>query len=445
VCVAPNPLNHTPTEAPPVDAQAAPLDAYVAVLDESRVEEISAAAGARKDLSTFARMLHAALLGATPTLSFYVENCVEMKARIARRPLTGAAPTARAEAPRDADEMVDDAVRQEFFVRQRFLTLDYDVEFTRAVYAIPLEEVGSIGSSANAASKCGGTTLSIVGSPGAPFERGVGPQSSEEVDRLVGALRETIDIQQRDLERLQRENAALTILAKEKMSQMKKFCEDVNRRVGDPEMLRRMREQNQQYQREVLLLEKENHSLRREVERLRRTGGGRGGAARSPSPTIRPQLDTSGRGSEVLSSAGRRTPRSRSPNPSGRVSPARSSPLRQGHTTATAQRSGAPDVPRQRFATPPGVNRFDSPAGAHTHLKERPLALFPRSPQRHFDGPTPKLPPTTQRPVYREGAWTAARTISKEDAPAVHRRLYAQDTLSSSNARRSWDDERGLY
>lgn len=136
-----------------------PLRCYSASLTEEEVKRITFNAGVQKSFHTFAQMTYHALIGKSTSLSFYVETRDEMRERIAEdvRQRAHSHEAASSTYLRMEDQehtsalshaplptMEDNAPATTSASRQTepmFLTIDYDVDFTRAIFPLPLNKV----------------------------------------------------------------------------------------------------------------------------------------------------------------------------------------------------------------------------------------------------------------------------------------------------------------
>lgn len=126
----------------------------------------------------------------------------------------------------ELDEDVADEV-----LEQRFLTLDYDVDFTRAIFPIPLSEstarVESCGDSAATVASVAAATSAAPSSINATTQSDAAARAAQELQKALARVA-TLEGENA---KLQRENAALVMLSKQKMHEMQRLCDDFQQRV----------------------------------------------------------------------------------------------------------------------------------------------------------------------------------------------------------------------
>ncbi|KAH9601773.1 hypothetical protein LSM04_007533 [Trypanosoma melophagium] len=246
---------------------------YVALLRDSHVVEITTAAGVRKEFSGFADMTYNALIGRSPCVRFFIETCEEMRSRITAEV---------AQRGRGLSDSCNDdsetSQLSESSRTQRFFTLDYDVDFTRAVFPVPLVHMKAEGEPVAAAA----TPLTAEGTGNSRRATGVhyhhyrnhhlhspdqphlhtqramlveggtkkkepgcdnnkvddnnnikndNDNDNKNIHCSSGGSKTIIARLQAENEKLKRENEALTLLSREKMLEMQRLCEDFQQRV----------------------------------------------------------------------------------------------------------------------------------------------------------------------------------------------------------------------
>ncbi|CAG9582545.1 conserved hypothetical protein [Leishmania major strain Friedlin] len=327
----------------------------VASLTETDVLALTTSAGVRKSFAKFAQMLYDALIGRSPCVHFFVETVAEMKERIQRDVQRQATPSrtargaeARPPSRRRAGELdIDSAALASLAVtlndvtanadkgcvrtavgdtvieldediasevlEQRFLTLDYDVDFTRAIFPIPLHTGGSEGASSEGA---GGVLRARTGTASAspanlaeatlePFVVSTSlPAAAAEADTLRhDLLRARSRLAQLESEnaKLRRENEALVQLSRHKMNEMQRLCEDFQQQVQLAADAEKLRARNKELRVQLQEALESQRTARRTLERGRSQR-----RFSQPASTV-----TGGGGSAYLSASGQR----RSENP----------------------------------------------------------------------------------------------------------------------------------
>ncbi|RNC62229.1 hypothetical protein TcCL_ESM00245 [Trypanosoma cruzi] len=195
---------------------------YVAVLRESHVLEITTAAGVRKEFAGFADMTYNAMIGRSPSVKFFVETCEEMKSRITAEVAQRGHGT--------SDSIIDESDASQLSETsrmQRFFTLDYDVDFTRAVFPVPLVQMTT--------AEMNGT-MDLRRMPSVPpteqQQQRTTPRHSGLIELGTDNASKPSNAQlQTENEKLRRENEALARLSREKMLEMQRLCEDFQQRV----------------------------------------------------------------------------------------------------------------------------------------------------------------------------------------------------------------------
>eukprot|EP00796_Vickermania_ingenoplastis_P005263 gene5263-3771_t len=218
--------------APPhssADGDAAQL--FSASLTPEAVEQITSAAGLRKNFRTFAEMTYNALIGSSTCLRFFVESPEALQRRIhedvaqreaQRRDIeTSSSPPA----PAPALAAVPALSKPSAGDSDMLLTVDYDVDFTRAIFPLPLTKAPrSEGRSEGLRME---VRASVAHSPAE--DREVVParvdRTQHQLDRqhLAEALR-LIQVLNGENATLKKENRMLAHLTREKMAEMQQLC-----------------------------------------------------------------------------------------------------------------------------------------------------------------------------------------------------------------------------
>ena len=267
-----------------------PQPDYRAVLDAVQVEEITTNAGVRKEFEAFAKMIFSALVGSNTSVSFFVENCAEMEKRIRERRmgatesnkkdtldnslLSGSSThAAEDDAERDEEDGDEASLRRRFFHQQLFFSLDYNVDFTRALFPIPLS------SAANQQLPPPHKHTPTSHRDAAPNATPLSSHSGEEYrEKFLEASKDKKRLEH-EVKRLKKENEALTKLCNERMTEMQRPV----RRPAVQDWLeaetRKLKRELVDAQQRVRQLESLTDSLRREVKAAAATGGP---ASRSP-------------------------------------------------------------------------------------------------------------------------------------------------------------------
>lgn len=246
---------------------------YIAVLGESHIAEISAAAGVRKDFTAFSDMIYNAMIGRSPCVRFFIETCSEMRTRIAtevaQRQHASKGPGVDEEQP--ANTSMDDSgsgnnsLLSEPARSQWFFTLDYDVDFTRAMFPVPL-----VATEGGANSNNGERQTGLVRAAGQQQQQhGVAaipncaPAAVKSDDNEVAKWRT-------ENEKLRRENDALTRLCKEKMLEMQRLCEDFQLRVETVKEVERLKKKLVELRTRATRAEEERDEAQAALARIRR-------------------------------------------------------------------------------------------------------------------------------------------------------------------------------
>ncbi|KAG5492607.1 hypothetical protein JKF63_01186 [Porcisia hertigi] len=302
----------------------------VASLTETDVLALTTSAGVRKSFSNFSQMLYDALIGRSPCVHFFVETVAEMKERIqqdVQRQVTSTkiAPGAEARPPcgKHAGDLqvslsaldpltvsganmrtntgkgrvctavgdtvieLDEDVASEV-LEQRFFTLDYDVDFTRAIFPIPLLSGVADGASAEAASvaTCAWkdtTDTSPATLTEATSEPFVGrsslstaaPIPASEAELLRNELllaRDRLSRLGSENARLRRENEALVRLSRQKMHEMQRLCGDFQHQVQLAADAERLRAKNTELRAQLQEALENQQKTQRSLDRARSQG-----------------------------------------------------------------------------------------------------------------------------------------------------------------------------
>ncbi|KPI83635.1 hypothetical protein ABL78_7324 [Leptomonas seymouri] len=431
-----------------------------ASLSEGDVVALTASAGVRKSFANFSKMLFDALIGRSACVNFYVETVAEMKERIQRdvqqqrresSPLPStSSPATQQQLSREksgssgggastipvhvdtADEIaaaidqvtmssnikdqrgtVDDARARvcaavgdtvieldadiaDEVLEQRFLTVDYDVDFTRAIFPIPLSEVP-----AGAKTEEGHDFMQAAKAPAASAPTAARkPAISDNEKCLERELHSALEHLARlegENTKLRKENAALVQLSKQKMQEMQRLCGDFQQRVEDAAHTERLRAKNaelrmqlqeaiEERQAALCTLERERSQRRllgpplstttRNTDPYRQPSslrGGGGSASRRSSSNKRdnPYLRSLSQGSNCASSE--RGGSVRQPYSNRRGPLGSSDSRRDRHGQPLLSPTPTPTVRRQR--RPP--TRFDTPPGPSAHGQARSLRRSP--------------------------------------------------------------------
>ncbi|CUG89909.1 Hypothetical protein, putative [Bodo saltans] len=393
---------------------AAKLDAHI-------VEDISTSAGVKKDFRNFSSMIYNALIGKSASVSFFIENCDEMKTRIrshAHGTQTGEhhrRHDAHRDTPNESQEYGHEGssnsgsnanssgeidglhgttqdstpaslFEREFFLQRKFFTLDYWVDFTRAIFPVPLEPYAP--------------EVHTLCMPGQGIEAA---EQQEDQRNMIARL-------SAENKKLKRENEALTLLSTEKMAEMQRVCEDLQRRAVNEAEYRKLKKDFADAKKRVEMLERTNDKLQRELS--------------SRAPTPRRTASPSTTVPRVVSRTGRfDTP------PATRTSVEHQrgrSPVAYQNRSQTSSRA----------STPP---RSPRPAwGQHQptiakHLSPRFIGLS-TSGESNFSSVGDS-----------QFGYGARKHASPANRSSPHDRLYMMDTAASTNSRRIRDPNRALF
>ncbi|CAJ1036323.1 hypothetical protein Q4I30_007410 [Leishmania utingensis] len=466
-----------------------------ASLTEMDVLALTTSAGVRKSFTNFVQMLYDALIGRSPCLHFFVETVAEMKERIQRDVQQQAPPSRSAHgaeaqpssARRTGELNIDSAALASLamtgsgvmantgkeYIRtavgdtvieldediasevleQRFLTLDYDVDFTRAIFPIPLlpdgtEEASVEGAggamharkdtvSASPANLAKATLEPSVVSASLSTAALVPASEAEALRNDLLRARACLTRLESENAKLRRENEALVQLSRQKMHEMQRLCEDFQHQVqlaADAEKLRaknaelrvQLQEalESQQLTRRSL---QRTQSQRRFLHPANAIGGGRGSAHRPTSSHCRsenPYLRSLSREShDCNAGVSSRPPYSRQRWAGGTAS------------RASATRCGRP------LMSP------TSPSAAlrGTHAQRAPSSSTHRRHSTRFDTPPlPSDPASSTATVslrYRSrshrGDGSSSARDGGGDSPAPHGRTGGRPEKSQKPQRRS--------
>lgn len=383
-----------------------------AKLDARIVDDISTSAGVKKDFHNFSSMMYNALIGKSASVSFFVENCDEMKARLRSNGHNG--PDSRFDdddsssltvshlhsdddgSHNNSDHVMDhmrrssyggDATSEMEFLQKKYFTLDYCVDFTRAIFPVPLEHYTPEVHTLNA--HVGQTTD--------------GEQQQHDDQRNV------IRRLQAENKKLKRENEALTLLSTEKMAEMQRVCEDLQRRAVNEVEYRKLKKDFAEAKKRIEMLERTNDKLQRSEVSRHPT------PRRVPTPTPA----TAPRSANRLGRFDTPPPERGSANHRGR-SPSQRSP-------ATSRASTPPRSPRPAW-------------GQHQATVSKRLTTSPRFVGLSTSG-------ESQYSGTSYGGYGAHKDIvnAGRRTTSPHDRLYMMDTAASTNLRRTRDPHRALF
>ncbi|CAC9544403.1 conserved hypothetical protein [Leishmania infantum JPCM5] len=449
----------------------------VASLTETDVLALTTSAGVRKSFAKFVQMLYDALIGRSPCVHFFVETVTEMKERIQRDvqrhatpsriargaeagpqsrrragkldidsaalaslTMTGNEDTANTDKGRvrtavgDTVIELDEDIASEV-LEQRFLTLDYDVDFTRAIFPIPLHTGGSEGASAEGA---GGVLRARTGTASAspanlaeatlePFVVSFSlPTAASEADTLRHDLlraRSRLALLESENAKLRRENEALVQLSRHKMHEVQRLCKDFQQQVQLAADAEKLRARNKELRVQLQEALESQRTARRTLDRGRSqrrfsqpasaaTGGG-GSAYRSASDQRRsenPYLRSLSRESDDgYAGVSSRPPYGRQRSAGSAAS--RASATRRGQTLT----SPAPPPAALR-----GIHGQRAPSSSSTNRRR----------STRFDTPPPPSDPAAstaaafprRRSRSRRGDGSSSTREGDGDSPAPHGR-----------------------
>lgn len=391
---------------------------FVAVLHEPQILELTTAAGVRKTFKGFSEMMFNALIGRASCVRFFVESCAEMKQRIAadvrrrqqqRHGVQAAGANASGE---EADETINLSVGSDLaeeMTVQRFLTIDYDVDFTRAVFPILLEPSAAAVSTLkpgrcvdNRGASCTSARLNDAHSSTA---------GGEPVEAA-----ETIEALTRENARLQEENKVLIQLSKERMLEMQQLCEDFESRVLAGTEVERLRAKNAELRVRLQEAEEARAAAERSLEaeraaRRRQRSGSKPNSESRPRPSSASERGATAKGS--------------SPNPYLRsLSKASTESMRRRAPSVTdSTRSSS----RRRCAEHPAASSAASPmsaARAQASLRQPLVSPTPLSTRvrrsrsrtgNRFDTPPPH---SSSVPVRQRSSGRSSYNTGGGDSPA---------------------------
>lgn len=384
------------------------------------IEEISSSAGVKRDLDTFSMMMHTALVGQSPALSFFIENCEEMHHRI-RKQAQGHQNQLNSLAGRETNDDIsaesqtlssahEDPVERAFFHQQRFFTLDYCVHFIRAIFPIPLEPFDPARHTEQVEEQQPSPESFL------PEDKSRAPIDHASI-KEIDALRIKVRQLSADNKKMKRENEALTLLSNEKMSEMQRICDDLQRRAVNEGELRRLKRELMDAHKKIAALEQMNEKLKREAVNSRR------------SPAISPRRST----------------------PPGNSAARRPSPSSNDYRGKRGRFDTPPSTRHVAGGTPvlDGLSRTQgkhvSPAGSRSSTP-------PRSPRPAWGQHQPRM---ELRSPLKGGGYhsTSMDTLAAESEGSSHRgatsstfdRLYRTDTAVSASSRRQKDTSRLLF
>lgn len=230
---------------------------YSASLTPDGVDAITSGAGVRKSFSTFAEMTYHALIGSrSPSLTFYVETQQELASRI-RKDIE----------ERGGEEQTPPYPIEEPDASQLFLTIDYDVDFTRAIFPLPLSRIVLAGDGEEAPPQRVHTRLLPT-----QFQSGNAkpPSSSPQLEKQLSEAVKLIQMLNKENTELKGDNAALLLLNRDQLREMQKEC----KRLADDSCsvveVNRLKEKNVRLRMELVKSKEEAQEMYAVVEQLRR-------------------------------------------------------------------------------------------------------------------------------------------------------------------------------
>lgn len=400
---------------------------YAASLTAEDVEHITWSAGVRKSFSAFTEMTHQALLGRSPCLRFFVESQTEMKKRIDTEVLQrhkGVRQTSEEEGPHkiESEMGLHTSCASDSTM---YLTIDYDVDFTRAIFPLPLRRVSAT---------CSRTERQQQTEKDSTHQPNAEETSSELSDRqhLSDAL-QLIEVLHRENATLKKENTVLANLSRDKMKEMKELCRSLEDGAVAMAEVKKLKEKNVYLRMELETALEKLSTTTETLERLRRESGS-GPTRRESSRVYRDRSGTK-----------QTTPSSR-----------RSSPLHTRSVNRTEEKGGGRR--RGRFDTPPTTRppslsrlnqRRDDVLSSSTYERGGTRQVSRRAIPADADEDTISLgrwdgkerrpmnrTEGTQRPTSRRGTPTVSNyrldsPTSSRCSSRSHERLYRQSTVSS--------------
>lgn len=351
---------------------------YTASVTPAVVQELTTAAGVAKPFGVFADMVYHALTGSSASVRFFVETLAEMKRRIAsdvkassnksssssadnsdmntsarldgsqsRAAAAGGGGSAAAGSSCSIELSVSSEFAEDLYA-QRFFTLDYDVDFTRAIFPIALQatapsakETTTINNSNNSSSSpVADADPNHPNTNSAPqADKGSSSSSSPKEDmRALWESQRAAEHYRLECERLRRENEALVRLSREKMLEMERLCADFQGHARATAEVDRLRAKNVELR---VLLQQAQEERDAAVQALGRARLG------SPGTVRRPTVSSSSSGRKA------RSGRLVSPTPPAAEVRRRNALEQQQQQRVTpVKRSGSGSRGR-RFDTPP--------------------------------------------------------------------------------------------
>ncbi|KPA86125.1 putative mitochondrial hypothetical protein [Leptomonas pyrrhocoris] len=149
-------------------------------------------------------------------------------------------------------------------LEQRFITVDYDVDFTRAIFPIPLSEVTETDDDDVQAAK----ESAAVSAP-TVAHKFTAPDTEARLERELRSTLERLACLENENGKLRRENAALVQLSKQKMHEMQRLCDDFQKRVQDAAGAEKLRAKNAELRVQLQEAIEERQAVLRTLERER--------------------------------------------------------------------------------------------------------------------------------------------------------------------------------
>ncbi|KAG8346896.1 hypothetical protein TRVL_02278 [Trypanosoma vivax] len=284
----------------PAASDPSPTVRYVAVLHESHIGDITEAAGVRKDFAAFADMTYNAMIGRSPCVKFFIETCGEMRRRVASEVTQcqqGVPSTflTIANSSQSSQNSQGNSSLPESTGKQRFFTLDYDVDFTRAMFPVPLTEetflTRDLPGSVVPQERTVMPSCIPAGAAGSPCAKlsCSGNVNEEQFDRAIAVL-------QAENEKLKRENVALKLLCRDKMLEMQKLCDDFQKHVEKAHEVERLQKKLTLLRTQLVHVEEERDEalvrLKIEKQRSERSASSLNGSRSNRSTRHRSRFDT---------------------------------------------------------------------------------------------------------------------------------------------------------
>ncbi|CAD2216861.1 hypothetical protein AGDE_09684 [Angomonas deanei] len=236
----------------------------LAVLNESQILQLTTSSGVRKNFDAFSKMMYNALIGASPCVTFFVETLSELKDRITKDVLLSESVQNGMKNNHNNNDAslielsLEEDVAEEV-LNQVVLTIDYNVDYTRALFTIPLE--GGAHSQNNHATpvvveeKPNVSEVSLPLTTASnnkyyipsnhqhnntgkfqekpPKKHLLNLQKDEEESNTTKELEDIIHHLRKENNKLKSENNSLIQLSKEKMLEMQALCSDFQSRAED--------------------------------------------------------------------------------------------------------------------------------------------------------------------------------------------------------------------